>query len=194
MVNRKLVFSLVVGVSMFLTAALGMLVYQPAQAQCGDNPPDSSCITCHAKEAPVANRGAWHEVHAQKDCCAKCHGGNCSAVDKEAAHAGMTIQPLEDVYVSCSSCHPDDYLQRAAQFGVILGVKPGSSPTATPVSAGRSASQQMVIPQPPAGRASFSLQGFQALGLLAVIGLFLLALGQLARHPVVREADPRQVR
>jgi hypothetical protein len=193
MAYRRSAVLLVVGVSAFITLGLGILVYQPVQAQCGDNPPQSSCITCHEKEAPVTNQGYWHEIHAQKDCCAKCHGGNCSAADKDRAHVGMMAQPLKDVYLNCAGCHPDDYQQRAGKFAGILGVTPGSSPTATPVSAGPFASQQMVIPQPAAGGPAHSLQALQALGFLALVGFFLFALSQIARHPAAREPQTGQV-
>ena len=83
----------------------------------------------------MQKKGEWHSIHALKDCCAHCHGGNCIATDKDLAHEGLVTHPLEDIYTNCYHCHPNDYQERAARFAVILGVIPGSRPTATPVAA-----------------------------------------------------------
>ncbi len=102
-----------------------------ALAQCGE-PPKSTCMTCHAKEAPVSEKGEWHIIHAGKDICVNCHGGNATAADKNLAHEGIMAQPLADIYTDCHSCHPD-YEARAAQFAPTLGVTPGSCATPTPM-------------------------------------------------------------
>jgi hypothetical protein len=93
-------------------------------AQCGDNPPASSCYTCHEQMYPVFGKGEWHEIHARKDCCWNCHGGNAQTEDKDLAHKGMTLQPLYNTYTDCYACHPDDYQARADRFGAALGVVP----------------------------------------------------------------------
>ena len=105
----------------------------PVSAQCGVNPPPSSCITCHEIQAPVYENGEWHGVHARKDCCTNCHGGNCSADEKERAHVGLIPNPLADIYTNCHACHPDDYQQRAAIFAAELGITPSSRKTPTPL-------------------------------------------------------------
>ena len=114
--------------------AIGLIVLfapQTAVAQCGDQ--KSSCVTCHAKVDPVFTQGEWHVIHARKECCLNCHGGNERAQDKETAHVSMVLDPLTDTYTSCHSCHPDDYRQRAQRFAVVLHVTPQSSePTARP--------------------------------------------------------------
>ena len=119
-----------------LVTGLTLWVVSPASAQCGDNPPKSSCITCHEKEDPVYQQGEWHAIHAKKDICTSCHGGNCASMDKTLAHVSMVANPLDDIYTSCHSCHPDDYTTRAARFAVVLGVTPGSiaTPTVVPTS------------------------------------------------------------
>lgn len=131
-------------------AVLGILTATPAQAQCGDTPADSSCITCHEYEGadPVYGKGEWHEIHALKDCCWSCHGGNTQAQDKDLAHVGMTVQPLQDTYTDCYSCHPDDYKERAERFAAALGVTPGSAQTPTAMSAVQVVSHPMVILTP----------------------------------------------
>jgi hypothetical protein len=108
---------------------LGLWIQSPmrVQAQCGDTPADSSCKTCHEKSAPVYGTGEWHDIHAGKDCCWNCHGGNTQVLDKDLAHEGMVVNPLQDVYTDCHACHPDDYQMRAERFGAALGISISSS-------------------------------------------------------------------
>jgi hypothetical protein len=140
---------LIAGLTGLIFLAVGLLLWAMtpsfASAQCGDTPPKSSCITCHEKEDPVFQNGAWHGIHALKDCCTNCHGGNCSATDKTLAHEGLVADPLEDIYVNCYHCHPDDYQEKAQRFAVLLGVTPGSSPTATPFPSGPGGVHEIVI-------------------------------------------------
>lgn len=106
-----------------------------ALAQCGDNPPESSCIRCHQESHPVIGEGEWHEIHADKDCCWSCHGGNTQTDDKDLAHEGMHPDPLENNHATCYTCHPYDYETRAQRFAVILGVTPEiHAPTPHPTS------------------------------------------------------------
>jgi hypothetical protein len=95
-----------------------------AQAQCGDTPAASSCITCHTTEDPVFDKGEWHQIHARKDCCWNCHAGNTQAQDKDLAHVGLVVQPLLDPYTDCYACHPGDYQARAERFASSLGIQP----------------------------------------------------------------------
>ncbi len=129
-------------VTSLILLVIGLVVLfapQAAVAQCED--PEPSCCTCHATAHPVFDQGEWHTVHARKECCRSCHGGNDRTNDKEEAHVGVMLQPLDDTYLSCHQCHPDDYRQRAEVFAVALHVTPMSSePTA------RSA---VVVPTPP---------------------------------------------
>lgn len=107
----------------------------PATAQCGDIPRQSGCITCHETTAPLSANDIWHSVHARKDCCVNCHGGNWQSMDAAQAHEAMTANPLADIYTSCHACHPDDYEARAAVFAQMIGVTPGSRATPTPLPA-----------------------------------------------------------
>jgi hypothetical protein len=95
-------------------AVLGSLSTSPAQAKCSDTPADSSCITSHEYQGadPVYRKGEWHEIHASKDCCWNCHGGNTQAQDKNLAHAGMTVQPLSNHVPSSSFRHHPLWLPR----------------------------------------------------------------------------------
>jgi len=108
---------------------IGVWIQTPMQvwAQCGDTPADSSCKTCHDQNAPVYGNGEWHDIHASKDCCWNCHGGNTQAQYKDLAHEGMILNPLQDIYTDCHACHPDDYQSLAERFGAVLGVSPSSN-------------------------------------------------------------------
>jgi hypothetical protein len=171
-----------------LLLAVGLLLRpmpSPAMAQC-ENPPPSSCVTCHAQEDPVSENGEWHIIHASKDICVNCHGGNGSAVEKDLAHASLVAQPLSDIYTDCHSCHPD-YEERAGKFAPILGVTPGSCATPTPAAArdlrGEPPAAGLAMPSEVAAQGSLlqaaALISTAALGLT----LFLLALRWLGRHP-----------
>ena len=120
-----------------------------ALAQCGDTIDKSSCITCHEAADPVTGTGEWHDIHAAKDCCWNCHGGNTSAQDKDLAHAGMTLNPLVDTYQDCYACHPDDYQSRAERFGASLGFVPVDNapdlPTPQPISL-KTENQLVILP------------------------------------------------
>ncbi len=156
----------------------------PAFAQCGE-PPKSSCTTCHEKEDPVATKGEWHQIHAAKDVCTSCHGGNATAADKAGAHLTLVAQPLSDIYTDCHSCHPDDYVTRADRFGAQLSVTPGScaTPTAAPTSA--AAAALVVDSSPAAPHAQAADPWPMALTAAGIIALFVIGLLALARHQAV---------
>jgi len=130
-----------------LTLLIGLSLWGSSTvfAQCGDPPPKSSCITCHEKEDPVYQNGEWHGIHALKDCCTNCHGGNCRMMDKTLAHEGLVAHPLDDIYTNCYQCHPYDYQERASRFGALLGVIPQSRETPTPPPTGPVKDQPIVI-------------------------------------------------
>jgi hypothetical protein len=166
----------------FLTAmaVLGIFTTSPAHAQCGDTPADSSCITCHEYHGadPVYGKGEWHEIHARKDCCWNCHGGNTQTQDKDLAHIGMTVNPLKDTYTDCHSCHPEDYPERAEGFALALGITPGSAPTPTAVDATPVESHPIIIlPMETTTTASFpwplAILGAGILGLFLTVFLLL---------------------
>jgi hypothetical protein len=175
----------------FIASLVGIIVLfvtgiVPVRAQCGDTQP-SSCSTCHAREDPVNEKGEWHIIHASKDICINCHGGNGSTMDKDLAHESLMAHPLDDIYTDCHSCHPD-YDERAAHFAPTLGVTPGSCATPTPVPVGN-------IPgEPPSGSINISNsvmnttpspQPFVVIGaMLGILTLFLLGIGWLEKHQV----------
>lgn len=162
--------------------ALWLGLPMTAQAQCGE-PPKSTCTTCHEKEDPVATKGEWHQIHAAKDICTSCHGGNATATDKAGAHQGMVTQPLSDVYTDCHACHPSDYVSRADRFATELGVTPASCPTPTAVPASASTAVPLLVttsPSTPVAPASSPWP--LLLGTLGVAGTLLLGLAALAHR------------
>lgn len=159
----------------------GAFSVSPALAQCGDNPPNSSCITCHEQQGadPISQKGEWHKIHAYKDCCWNCHGGNTQAQTSELAHEGMTAHPLNDIYTDCQSCH-QDYSERAERFAALLGVTPVSLATPTripvrPIETGAAiALPAATVFQPP-----FPWQA--AIFGASLIGVFIICLALLSR-------------
>lgn len=149
----------------------------PVAGQCGSEPlPDSSCTTCHLVENPPDETDLWHGIHVAKDCCINCHGGNCRVSDKDLAHLGMTINPLQDIYTNCHSCHPDDYQERAEIFATELGIIPSSNatPTAVPTSEDSKGSL-VVLPVPVSTSPSTPPITFVLAG-LAIITIFAMGL------------------
>jgi len=92
------------------------------QAQCGASL--SSCKTCHEvkRAKPVSNQGPWHQQHAFGDFCEFCHGGNTAAKDEAGAHQGINTMPLKNAGNTCSSCHPDDFKERALKYAAVLKI------------------------------------------------------------------------
>jgi hypothetical protein len=158
----------------------------PVHAQCGV-PQPSSCVTCHAQEDPVNGKGEWHIIHASKDICINCHGGNGTTKNKDLAHEGLTANPLSDIYTDCHGCHPD-YDERAQIFASTLGVTPGSCATPTPVPVSKPSGE------PPSGGINIpanlvsttsSPQPFLVIGaMLSILTLFLFGLVWMERHHV----------
>jgi hypothetical protein len=133
-----------------LTLTLGLVVlFAPPTANAQDNQAKPTCCACHTWEDPVVEHGEWHTIHAlQINCCA-CHGGNEHAIDQAAAHAGMRFNPLDNTYLSCRQCHPDDYQPRAEGVAVALGLTSGShAPTIRPPTAASAPAAANITPWP----------------------------------------------
>ena len=179
-------FYIILGLGMFflgISLLFWVLTPSPVSAQCGSNPqPDTSCYTCHVQEDPVAGNGDWHGVHGRKDCCAKCHGGNCSTMDKDLAHQGIIANPLTDIYTNCHSCHPDDYQAKADIFAAELGITPGSIATPTPAPVSKVQAASLVILPAPASTGSLSIPRPLILGGSLLIILFISGIILLITH------------
>jgi hypothetical protein len=166
-------------------AVLGILTALPVHAQCGE-PQPSSCTTCHAQEDPVSGKGEWHIIHASKDICINCHGGNGTTMNKDLAHENLTAHPLDDIYTDCHSCHPGDYDARSVIFASTLGVTPGSCATPTPIPVsnipGEPPSGGINIPNNLVSTTSSSQPFLVIAAMLLILTLFLFGLGWLERH------------
>ncbi|MBS1271227.1 MAG: hypothetical protein MAGBODY4_00356 [Candidatus Marinimicrobia bacterium] len=92
-------------------------------AQCGASL--SSCKTCHEvkRTMPVMTKGDWHKDHSFGDFCEFCHGGNTASKVQAEAHEGINMIPVKTPGNTCSSCHPDDYNDRAQTYAEILNVE-----------------------------------------------------------------------
>ncbi len=146
MYSRHSWLLILTGTTVVMLALLTLFFPSAALAQCG-TPEKSRCFTCHARQDPIADKGEWHVVHASKDICINCHGGNGTSTVAAEAHAGMTVQPLSDIYTDCHSCHPDDYMARAQRFANTLGETVGSCATPTPAPL-EAVSYQRIVSQP----------------------------------------------
>lgn len=174
--TRKLALFFKLSGGLILLASLLLWRSTAANAQCGDPPQKSSCIACHEKEDPVYQNGEWHGIHALKDCCTNCHGGNCRESDEKLAHKGLAAHPLDDIYTNCYACHPADYQERAARFGALLEVTPHSRPTSTPVPVGPVNENPLVIltdtlPSPAPAFPWFLVFGGAILSIAIAVGL-----------------------
>jgi len=178
--------SWMIGLGLLLLLVALVRITSPAAAQC-EQPPPSSCATCHTLQHPVSTQGEWHQIHSRQDLCLNCHGGNGSTPDKELAHESMNAQPLSDIYTDCHSCHPD-YDARADRFATSLGVTPAScpTPTAAPLN-GLGAHPRRGQPDLLAtGRGGFSAlarTGLLAAG-FAALAFFIYALRWLDNHNI----------
>ena len=182
--STKVLFRFFFVASLFGMGAFLMTGTMHVRAQC-ENPQPSSCITCHDQQNPITDKGEWHIIHAGKDICINCHGGNSTAMDKDLAHVGLMAHPLDDIYTDCHSCHPD-YNERASQFAETLGVTPGSCATPTPIVINN------VVNEPPSHdisvstdiiSTSSSLSPVVAIGVMAIIlSLFFVGISWLGKH------------
>lgn len=95
-------------------------------------------------------------------------------MDKDQAHVGMMRNPLDDTYLSCHQCHPDDYRQRAEQFAVVLGVTPQSGEPVTATVTLNPSSGMPAVQLPAAPASSVSVAGtWGLLALIAVVAILL---------------------
>lgn len=109
-----------------------------ARGQCSSNA--SSCVSCHEAQgmrAVLSDGRPWHVDHGFGDLCVACHGGDPAATSEEAAHSGMR-GPLSSPERSCTGCHADDALERAARYRASAAPGPAPRPPSPPPAAGSS--------------------------------------------------------
>jgi len=167
-----------------ITLAIGLLMLfapQAAVAQCEDQKP--SCCTCHATAHPVTDQGEWHVIHARKECCRACHGGNDQAQDKDTAHVGIVLNPLTDTYTACHQCHPDDYGQRAQVFAAALHITPQSNePTPRPAVAASTPPPMILTPLPKATTDVTPVGGWLVVPVTALLAIGLAVIWRRHSH------------
>lgn len=160
---------------------------EPVQAECGE-PPVSSCTTCHFQEDPVSGKGEWHIIHASKDICINCHGGNGRTMNKDLSHETLTVNPLSDIYTDCHSCHPQDYVGRADIFAPTLGVTPGSCATPSPIPVSKPSGGPLsggINIQTNLASTTSSQQAFLFIGgMLSILALFVFGLVLMERRHI----------
>lgn len=80
--------------------------------------------------------GQWHKDHSFGDFCEFCHGGNTATSVKPEAHTDISMIPVENPGNACSSCHPNDYQERAQEYAKILNIEipDGGAPVAAATS------------------------------------------------------------
>lgn len=61
--SPKVLFRWIFTTSLAVIILLLWVGTAPVHAQCGE-PPPSSCVTCHAQEDPLSEKGEWHIIHA----------------------------------------------------------------------------------------------------------------------------------
>jgi hypothetical protein len=185
--STKDIFRWIIISSLAVIILLLWVEITPVHADCGE-PPPSSCTICHAQEDPVSKLGEWHIIHASKDICINCHGGNGRTMNKALAHETLTANPLSDIYTDCHSCHPQDYIGRADLFAPTLGVTPGSCTTPTPVTvskpSGGPQSGGINLSSNPISTTSSPSAFLIIGGMLSIMVFFMFGLVLIERHHI----------
>jgi hypothetical protein len=84
----------------------------------------------------------------------------------------MTLHPLDDTYLACHQCHPDDYGQRAKVFAMVLHVTPqASDPTVRPPVATSTLPPMIVPPAPQAAADAMPVWGWLVAPAVAILAI-----------------------
>ena len=139
----------------------------PARAQTPTPEKDDSCIACHEALYLNHDTGKWYCLCEVKARCTFCHGGVLGETTEEAAHEGMTANPLQVDSETCQSCHPSDVQRRVSLFAARAGLSSTPCPTVEALAA-----SLLPTPAPVSPR---GLEGWQV-GALVLLGGALAAL------------------
>lgn len=134
----------------------------PAQAQTPTTEKDDSCIACHEALYLNHDTGKWYCLCEVKARCTFCHGGVLGETTEEAAHAGMTANPLQVDSETCQSCHPSDVQRRVTLFATRAGLSSTPCPTVEALAASLIATPAPVSPR--------GLEGWQVAALVLLGG------------------------
>ncbi len=90
----------------------------PAQVDDG-----SKCVTCHEDLYYLHDTGKAFCLHGVPMSCVDCHGGDPTAVTKEAAHFDRSAHPIiNEDDKKCYECHPAEAAERVQTFETLAGV------------------------------------------------------------------------
>ena len=82
-----------------------------------------SCIQCHEDLYLLHDTGKWYCLKEAPMNCVGCHGGDSTALTKEAAHANRQAYPIINENSSkCRECHPAQSVARERFFRLSAGV------------------------------------------------------------------------
>ncbi len=105
--------------------ALTLFLYPtPAQARLPLQVNDGSqCVTCHEDLYYLHDTGKAYCLQDAPMACIDCHGGNPTALTKEAAHFDRAAHPvINDEHKKCYDCHPTQAEERVQEFSAIAGM------------------------------------------------------------------------
>jgi hypothetical protein len=139
----------------------------PVRAQTPTPEKDDSCIACHEALYLNHDTGKWYCLCEVKARCTFCHGGVLGETTEEAAHQGMTANPLQVDSETCQSCHPSDVQRRVTLFAARAGLSSTPCPTVEALAAFLAPTPAPVVP---------SGLGTPQIGALWLLGAGFLAL------------------
>jgi hypothetical protein len=96
----------------------------PAHAQFRTPQAEPKCISCHEDLYLLHDTGKWFCLNEETPMtCTGCHGGDPSAITKEAAHANRAAHPIINENTNkCSECHPEQSSERVEIFAREAGI------------------------------------------------------------------------
>lgn len=134
-------------VGMLLALALAFITPGQTRASSPVQVNDGSkCVTCHEDLYYSHDTGKAFCLNDSPMSCVDCHGGDPTAVTKEAAHFNRNAHPIvNEDNKKCYECHPAQAAERVQTFEKVAGVnqilvaqpcvvetRAGIAPAATP--------------------------------------------------------------
>lgn len=88
-------------------------------------PTQEKCLVCHENLYFLHDTGKYFCLRESPMACTDCHGGDPTALTRDAAHAGRNPHPIvnQDIH-KCAECHPAQSSARAAYFEKVAGIEP----------------------------------------------------------------------
>ena len=112
-------------VAALLGIVLLLIAPQPAASQTPISSDAPTCIRCHEDLYYLHDTGKWFCISKSPMQCAGCHGGDPTAITKEAAHQHRTAHPIiNGDTTTCRQCHVENCAERVSEFDAIAGISP----------------------------------------------------------------------